>query len=81
MYKVLVWGAGYGYSQYINLLKYQELLGELRIVGVTGKDDLYDYLDGYTFLSLEQARQEKIDYIVVTTESNYLQIVQEGLNL
>ena len=31
MFNILIWGTGYGYSKYINVLKYQELLGEIKI--------------------------------------------------
>lgn len=78
MYRILVWGVGYGYGQYINLLKYQELLGEIEIIGVTGKDILYDRLDGYPFLSDNQIREAKADYVVVTSDLHFNEIAVEA---
>ncbi len=74
MYRVLIWGCGLYYSKYINLIKYQEILGEIEIIGVTGRDKLYDYLDGYSFIQLENIEKDNADYIIVTSEKNYNEI-------
>lgn len=81
MYQILIWGTGYGYNQYINLLKYQELLNEIKIVGITGKDMLYDQLDGYPFWPIFQLTKERVDYIVVTSDINFSEIVIEAEKL
>lgn len=79
MFRIVIWGTGYGYNQYLNLMKYQELLGEIEIVGVTGKDVFYFSLDGYQFIPIDKLTDIKPDYIVVTTESGFREIVKTGM--
>ena len=50
----IIWGLGHDYNQYINCIKLQEELGELRIIGVTDSEELYSCLDGYTFISADK---------------------------
>ena len=50
MFSAVIWGMGYTYNQYINAIKYQELLGRIKISGVTGREDIYEFLDGYPFI-------------------------------
>ena len=81
MYHILIWGHGLKYSQYINAIKYQEVLGNVKVIGVTGKDYLYTYLDGYRFISIEDIDFESIDFVVVTSEKYYLDICQTVIEL
>lgn len=81
MYHILIWGHGLKYSQYINAIKYQEVLGNIKVIGVTGKDYLYTCLDGYQFISIEDIDFERIDYVVVTSEKYYLDIYQTVIEL
>ena len=50
MYKVIIWGMGKIYNQYINSLKLQEFLSNIEIVGITGRKRLNNYLDGYSYI-------------------------------
>lgn len=81
MYNVLVWGAGYGYGKYINALKYQEVLNEIKIIGITAKDALYDYLDGYPFIPLSAICEKEFDYIVVTVEVGFSSVLSDVKNM
>ena len=40
MYRILVWGCGLYYDKYINSIRYQEIKGNIKIVGLTGKDKI-----------------------------------------
>lgn len=80
-YRVLIWGVGYGYSQYINAIKYQEILNEIKVIGVIGRDVLYDYLDGVPFLSWPEITGREIDYIVITSDKNFTEIAAEAVKL
>lgn len=81
MYRILIWGLGLRYSQYINAIKYQECLGNIKIIGVTGKDKLYTCLDGYRFIPIDKIKFENIDYIVVTSEEYYMDICEEAVKI
>lgn len=74
MYRILIWGCGLQYGRYINAIKYQEILGNIEVAGVTGKDRLYKYLDGYRFIPLEELDNENIDYVVAASEEHYKEI-------
>ena len=74
MYRILIWGCGLQYGQYINAIKYQEVLGSIKVVGITGRDQVYSCLDGYPFIPLEDIKVESIDYVVVTSEQYYKNI-------
>ena len=50
MENAIIWGLGQDYSQYINSIKLQEKIGELKIIGVTDSKELYNCLDGYPFI-------------------------------
>ena len=79
MYRVLIWGCGLQYGQYINAIRYQEVLGNIKVVGVTGKDELYTCLDGYPFIPLDDIKKESVDYVVVTSERYYKSISDEAV--
>ena len=81
VHKIIIWGMGYGYSQYINFLKYQELLEEIEVVGVTDKLALYDSLDGYQYIPSSRIKEYAYDYIVVTSDKNLCSIIEDGVNL
>ncbi len=81
MFNILIWGTGYGYSKYINVLKYQELLGEIKIIGITGKDEIYLCLDGYQFFPLSEIKKLNIDYIVITSGIYFNEIIMEAKSL
>lgn len=84
MYRILIWGHGLKYSQYINTIKYQESLGNIKVIGVTGKDNLYTCLDGYRFIAIKDLKPKEIDYVVVTSEEYYKDIcwtaVEQGFD-
>lgn len=81
MYKVLIWGCGLDYNRYINVIKYREMLGEIKVIGITGKDKLYTCLDGYPFIQFNDIERYNIDYIIVTSERYYNEISIQAYRL
>lgn len=80
MVKVLIWGLGPKYNLYINAIKYCEVQGEIEIVGVTDRKELYTCLDGYPFIPLEEICSHEIDYIAITPDS-YQKISQQAVQM
>lgn len=78
MYRILVWGCGLYYDKYINSIRYQEIKGNIKIVGLTGKDKLYSRLDGYPFIDINDIECSNVDYVVVTSEEHYAEINMEA---
>ena len=45
-------GTGFDYETYYNALKYQEMLGNIDVVGVTSNQPIYEKVDTYMTRSL-----------------------------
>jgi hypothetical protein len=78
MYKILVWGTGAEYRKYVNALRYFEVLGEIQVIGVTGRDKIYDCLDGYLFIPMDMVDSKDFDYIAITSDLHFEEIKQEA---
>lgn len=81
MVKAIIWGVGRSYNQYINAIRYQVLLGEIQVVGVTGRDDIYDYLDGYPFIPIGHLNKIDFEYIIVAAEAHYEEVVKTAVQM
>ncbi len=81
MYRVLIWGLGYEYERLVNLIKYQEYLGNISVVGITDQNEIYRCLDGYSFIPVKDIKVEKIDYIIVTTEQYFMEIAKDAWSI
>lgn len=81
MFRILIWGLGRNYDYYIKAIKYHELIGELEVIGVTDEKFLYTCLDGYRFIPKSQISSYDIDYIVVTSEQYFSEIIAEAMEL
>lgn len=81
MNKILLWGLGAGYNSNINSIKYQEALGNVKVVGVTDANNIYPCLDGYPFIRLDEVKQLEIDYIVVTAGKYFDEICRIAYDL
>lgn len=69
--RVIIGGLGLYYSQYINCIRIQEGMGEIRVLGVTDFQKRYLYLDGYKFIPIDEVDPSKVDFIVITDEKNF----------
>ncbi len=76
-YRVLIWGTGAGYTTLINLIKCYEYQGMFEVVGVTSKDTFYSYLSGYSFIAKEEIDWNSFDYIIVTNEKSFNEVLNE----
>ena len=78
MYRILIWGCGLFYGRYINAIKYQEISGSIKIIGVTDQNSLYTKLDGYSFINISEIDINMIDYVVVTSDRYFVEISMEA---
>lgn len=74
MVRILIWGLGFNYNIYINAIKYYEMMGDIEVVGVTDKRELYTCLDGYPFIPLDHIHSYEIDYIAITSSNYFTEI-------
>lgn len=75
--KAIIWGLGIDYDKYINLIHYQELLGNLEIVGITGEKTIYAKVDNYSFVKKEELLNLEFDIIIVVNDDEFLKIRKE----
>lgn len=81
MYKVIIWGMGRTYNQYINMIKLQEVLGKIRGGGITGKEPLYEYLDGYKYIPPDRLVSSDFDYVIAASDHFFEEIAIEAEQL
>lgn len=84
MYKILIFGLGADYDKYLNCIKLQEVLGKVKVVGVTRSGYEYTYVDGYPFIARNQVSAENFDVCVIGVEREkpaYKEIKKECENI
>lgn len=81
MYKCIVYGVGKDYNQYINSLRFYEQLQTIKILGVSSKQQIYEKVDGYDFISKEQLLCLDYDLIVITSARFFMEIRKDLIEL
>lgn len=83
MKKVLLWGMGKCFREYINVIKYYEIFDdEFSVVGVTSNMSVYEEFYGYKYIKKSDINSVEYDCIVVMTEEKaYKQILNEAISL
>ena len=66
--------AGSGYDTYINLIKYQEALGKIKIRGILSERKSAIGFDGYMTLLINDLPETDYDYLIITDTENYSEI-------
>ncbi len=78
MIRVLVWGLGKIYNQYVNLLKYYISVSEIDVVGVVANDVEGEFvIDGFHCYPKTELSMIKYDYCLVAI-SDFARIIQEA---
>lgn len=74
----MIWGLGQEYDKHINALKYQEVMKKIYVVGITSKEDCYDYVDGYQYYPCSCIANLNFDCLVIAAnETNYAEILAQ----
>ena len=69
MKRCLIWGSGDFFRRYINVLRYWELRGEIEIIGITSKQQVFDEYLGYCYYDIESVIHLNFDYIIIAADS------------
>lgn len=82
-YKVIIWGLGNEYQRFYNLIKYEELKGNIDVTAIVDKNTWRwcTTVDGYRVISIKEIVNYKFDYIIVTSSRYYNDIVNEAILL
>lgn len=78
IYNTLIWGCGQVYNDIFNAIKLQEIKGEIKVIGITGNQEIYQEIDGYPFYSRYDLLDKKIDLIIVAS-NDYSSICADAL--
>lgn len=81
MERVLVWGIGEGYQRICNALKWNEEIGNFEMTACVSKDYGAHSFDGKTVVRPEKIQEIVFDYIIVSAEKYYEEIVAYGVEV
>jgi len=79
--RCVLWGAGDQYETIINQIKFEELKGNLECVAILSKSAarFAKKRDGYDVISKEELNDIEFDYLIITVEQYYEEILAEAL--
>ncbi len=80
MYKTLIWGLGYTYNVMKNTVAYFEYTSQIEVVAIVSNDIYLQKLDGYNVINPCDIWRFQWDFIVVMSDINFNQIVEEAVN-
>jgi uncharacterized protein (DUF1919 family) len=80
MFKVIIWGTGSYYSQYLNLIKNQEKMGRIHVVACISNDDYINNIDTYPMVSKQNIKDIEFDYCIVAMK-NFQEAIKESKSL
>ena len=66
--------SGCEYDSYINLIRYQEVLGNIKVLGILSERRSSVGFDGYPTLSMDELLKFDYDYLIITDTKNYNEI-------
>ncbi len=78
--KILVWGIGQGYQKICNDLRWNEEIGNFEVLACVSRDDGQRCFDGRRVIKPEEIQDFIFDYIIVTAEKYYQEIITYGVN-
>lgn len=76
--KCLIWGCGQDYQQLYNLIKYEELKGNISIEAIVTKDLFRAVYDGWKVISIAEVFEIEFDYIIVASSKYYDEIMADA---
>lgn len=69
MYRIVIWGTGKAYNRTMNLIKFYEIRGDFKVVGVFSNNlNIPNQVDGYPFFNKNVVKDLDFDYCVVAFE-------------
>lgn len=81
MHRVIIWGAGDDYQSLYNLIKYEELKGNIEIVAIADRFAWQERIDGYKVILPDDIKNNTFDYVIISSSKYYDEIVAEALKM
>lgn len=77
--RVVIWGIGQIYNQYVNAFRYLEAVHKIKIVGLTDKRlPNYSSLDGWRFIRKNELQCTDFDWIIVMSKEYFTEIANDA---
>lgn len=76
--KVIIWGAGADYQSLYNIIKYEELKGNIDVVAIADKHAWQDKIDGYKAIHPQEIKEYPFDYVIISPIKYYNEIILEA---
>lgn len=77
--RVVIWGIGQIYNQYVNAFRYLESVNKIKIVGLTDKRlPDYSYLDGWRLIEKNALQGVEFDWIIVMSKEYFAEIANDA---
>lgn len=80
MFKVIIWGTGFGYDLRINQFQYEELKGNIEIVAVVSSEKSLTSIDGRKVIRKEEIKEYQYDYLIMATNKNLEELRKEAIS-
>lgn len=81
MREIIIWGAGRDYQSLYNLIKFEELKGNIEVIAIADKHAWQITIDGYKVIRPGEIKNHTFDYIVISSSKYYEEIKAEALKL
>lgn len=79
MIKIALWGIGKGYNIVFNILKFYEYQKKIEITGIIDTNAYMHTLDGYKVVKPREISKLDFQYIIITSENSFDDIVREAV--
>ncbi|MCW3795119.1 DUF1919 domain-containing protein [Paenibacillus sp. LS1] len=80
-YRCIIWGTGIDYDMYINSIKYQELIGDIEIVGITSNQSIYQKVDQFCFIPNHELGNIDFDILIIASRKFFKEIQKGAISL
>lgn len=81
MNSVIVWGAGHDYQAIYNLLKFEELKGNIEIIAIADSNRRQSEIDNYLVISSQEISRYNYDFIIISSSRYFAEIVRQAETL
>ena len=81
VYRVIIWGFGGIYNSHVNLLRYFEERGAIRVVALTATElPGFRSIDGYPLVEVKDISKVCFDYIIVMSDAHFWDIAKVAVS-
>ena len=81
MNRVIVWGTGHDYQTIYNLLKFEELKGNIEIIAIADSNRRQREIDNYLVISPQEISRYNYDFIIISSSRYFAEIVRQAETL